>query len=60
MIECNDTRTCFAKFRYPDGRVTCRLLTETYPNGECPFCKPDREVTNGIVYPNNEKKYRRV
>ena len=28
------------------------MLTETYKHdGECPFCKPRRDMTNGKLYP---------
>ena len=32
--ECYDKRHCFARFQ---GK--CRILMETYEDGECPFCK---------------------
>jgi len=45
---CRDSRECFG--RLPDK--TCRALTGTYEqDGQCPFCKPDREVTDGVRYP---------
>lgn len=44
--KCKDTRPCFAR---KEGRCIC--LSETYPEGKCPFCKPEMEVTNGVFYP---------
>ena len=44
---CRDKRPCFARH---DGR--CEILTEALPF--CPFCKPDRFVTNGKRYPFEE------
>lgn len=44
---CEESRPCFAKGMYGG----CTLLTDTYPDGSCPFCKPEKEVTNGISYP---------
>ena len=49
MPKCNDLRRCFAK----GGDYTCSALTETYPAGKCPFCKPDRAVTDGYRYFKN-------
>ena len=45
-LKCYEERPCFAKER---GR--CALLKMTYKDGACPFCKPDRDVTNGVYYP---------
>ena len=43
VITCNEgTRKCFAN---KDGN--CTLLKANYPAGECPFCKPERHVTDG-------------
>lgn len=45
---CNDTKVCFA--RREDGK--CEILVTGYEcDGDCKFCKPDREVTNGKKYP---------
>lgn len=45
-IVCNETtRKCFAN---KDG--ACTLLKTNYPEGECPFCKPERYVTDGKYY----------
>ena len=48
---CNDCRRCFAK----NERGMCRVLAETYNDSECPFCKPNRIVTNGRIYPDMER-----
>lgn len=37
MKKCNDTRECFAQIQ---GK--CTILTGNYPDGKCPFCKPDK------------------
>ena len=53
--KCNDSRRCFAQ-QYgstrQDGTVIykCTLLNETYADGECPFCKPNRFVYKGKRY----------
>ena len=47
---CHDKRKCFGK---KHSGTKCGILRETYPDGECPFCKPRVEVTNGKVYPFN-------
>jgi len=41
--------------------VLCNCLNAhaKYKDGECPFCKPEREVTNGKIYPYN-KNYGRL
>lgn len=48
---CRDCRTCFAK----NEKGMCRLLDEVYNDRECPFCKPDRNITNGRIYPDMER-----
>lgn len=53
---CNDSRKCFAK-QY--SNTCCSILIPTshgdsgYSDGECPFCKPSKRVTNGKTYPYN-------
>lgn len=49
---CDDLRPCFA--RKVGGQ--CMILTDTYNFYEdlCPFCKRDREKTDGKVYPYNQ------
>lgn len=43
-----DTRKCFAK----GPNCGCSLLTSVYKHdGECPFCKPRRDMTDGKLYP---------
>jgi len=44
---CRDSRECFAK---KEGHL-CKILMESYEDGKCPFCKPEREVTDGVRYP---------
>ena len=53
---CNDNRTCFARYRAYGGTgpLICTVLTDAYPVvGQCPFCKPEREITKGKHYPYN-------
>lgn len=45
-VKCNDCRECFARTK--DGK--CTILVSGYENGKCPFCKPDRDVTDGVTY----------
>lgn len=54
-LRCRDTRPCFAREVNPEGRVVCMILSNTYLNEsrDCPFCKPEREVTGGMQYPYN-------
>ena len=43
-----DTRKCFA--RGISG--SCTILMSPYMrDGACKFCKPDRDVTDGVKYP---------
>lgn len=35
--KCNDTRLCFAKYN-----GYCTVLSASYPDGLCPFCKLER------------------
>ena len=46
---CRDQRPCFS--RVPGTRICNCLIGISYKDGECPFCKPEREVTNGRRYP---------
>ena len=47
---CIDRRDCFARVG-----IKCSILQETYKNsGDCPFCKPLREVSHGRIWPWNE------
>lgn len=46
--KCNDSRKCFGKTQTGSE---CKVLTRTYRDGKCPFCKPERDVTNGRRYP---------
>ena len=54
---CNDTRLCFAQV----GEVVCRckVLTDTYKNGSCPFCKVVQTITDGKIYPYSPATYGR-
>ena len=58
MRKCVESRPCFAKNR-ESKYVKCRILTSTYPDGKCPFCKPEMEVTNGKRYPFDMEGYRK-
>lgn len=52
---CVDTRECFAKRRTGD-HYRCDALTRTYDvDGDCPFCKPEMEITNGKRYPRKAR-----
>ena len=58
-LKCNDSRRCFAK-RDPNSKTCSVLISDggkytQYEDGECPFCKAIREVTNGKVYAINRK-----
>lgn len=50
--ECNDKRPCFA--RNEDGK--CKILKSSYNDKLCPFCKPEKDVTNGVKYPYNPER----
>lgn len=51
--KCTDKRPCFARQR---GTRYCKALTELYDGTGrmCPFCKRDKEVTDGVRYPYNK------
>ena len=51
--QCKDKRPCFARQR---GTRLCTALSEVYEGTGvmCPFCKPEKEVTNGKAYPYNK------
>lgn len=36
---CFDSRKCFAK----DKHHCCLILTSTYADGKCPFCKTNKD-----------------
>ena len=50
---CPDSRECFAK---KNGRCIVLQRDSNHgrgfysKDGECPFCKPHRDITNGQVY----------
>ena len=47
---CEDTRKCFGAM-FHGGMRFCRVLGSAYKaGGECPFCKPERDITNGKQY----------
>lgn len=35
---CKDKRECFAR-----RAGSCTVLSDAYPEGKCPFCKPRRQ-----------------
>ena len=58
-FKCQDSRYCFA---YLPLTGICGILNGTenvvtgeimapYSDGQCPFCKPEQNVTNGVYYP---------
>ena len=51
--KCKDKRPCFARQR--NTRI-CTALSELYEGTGrmCPFCKRDKEITNGVTYPYNK------
>lgn len=49
---CKDKRICFAQ-EDVFFKTKCSILRESYDDGKCPFCKPDKEVTKGKKYPRN-------
>jgi hypothetical protein len=49
VTECKDKRKCFAKVPR-NFRTGCSILIKGYRDGKCPFCKPDRDVTDGKRY----------
>lgn len=54
---CVDSRECFGKIKDLNNKTRCDILRETYvKDGECPFCKPEREYTNGVFYPYDDPK----
>ena len=52
--KCHDTRNCFAK-EYRKEVCFCNILVAPgyEKDSECPFCKPNKEITNGKRYPRN-------
>lgn len=58
---CDQNCECFAKLKtYICGfEVTkCTILSRTdFGDRECPFAKPEKEVTNGIFYKYNYAEY---
>lgn len=52
-LRCSDPRPCFAREVNPEGTGICMILRDTYlnENKNCPFCKPEKEVTDGKRYP---------
>lgn len=48
-LKCFEERPCFAR-----GNGRCSLLKYVEnKSGKCAFCKPKRDVTNGVHYPIN-------
>ena len=70
--ECPDTRPCFGKRKHLGKWVCMVLTPvrhsvrmgditgyeyEFYEtDGECPFCKPDRQITHGVFYEDKPQK----
>ena len=53
---CNDARKCFAKRNTLEkDKSICSILSSSYDDEVCPFCKPDREVTKGKRYPLDKR-----
>lgn len=53
---CVDSRPCFAQTTIRGGFKRCTVLTSAYEeSNDCPFAKPDREVTDGVRYPYDTK-----
>lgn len=48
FAKCRDTRECFARNSVSECTI---LLKAPCNDGECRFCKPDKEVTKGRRYP---------
>lgn len=46
-VHCFDQRPCFGRGKESHN---CRILSSTYPPDACPFCKEEREKTNGKSY----------
>lgn len=63
MTKCVDSRQCFARKKSGDC-MSCGILIpepgamNMYVDGECPFCKPKRDYTDGVYYGNYEKTLR--
>lgn len=58
FFKCADTRKpeCDGKKKTDPGKGNCMCLVSRdgvkgYPDGKCPFYKPDFSMTNGIQYP---------
>lgn len=53
---CKDSRVCFAAMPSRGEYRRCNILTRTSEkDGMCPFCKLDKEVTDGKRYPYDTK-----
>lgn len=49
---CRDTRTCFGRRLTPSSIPVCTVLDNaSFGDKPCPFCKPKRDMTNGVYYP---------
>ncbi len=60
---CGDSRPCFAKhYDSTTHRYFCNCLSSpdvpVYKDGECPFNKPLRYMTNGKEYMTKEERRR--
>ena len=50
VMMCNVIVNTYKTIVGPGG-INYRI--RPYADGECPFCKPERLVTDGVVYPDN-------
>lgn len=51
-VRCRFKEPCFAR---SGGEYLpfCEILSKQIETKTCPFCKPERDVTDGIKYPYN-------
>lgn len=64
---CKDTRECGMRYKKEGPKKgICLALESGYENdGECPFCKPVANETDGVYYPHRDSlkvtsKYKRI
>jgi len=52
-FKCMDSRkpSCGGKRKKEPRKGYCACLDSGYPDGKCPFYKPDFSMTDGIYYP---------
>lgn len=51
MPRCVEGKKCFGQVKGLDGLNRCYVLVEPFPDRPCPFCKEERDVTDGKKYP---------